>query len=342
MEWRSKMGKRVLICFLSMVILLGGCGSVREKEVSNQNMEYPVKPISIIVPYSPGGDSDMIARTMEKLAIQYLGQPMIVVNKPGGGATLGWNELASANPDGYTIGITTIGAILQPLYSKTRYYYPTALAPLAQVTTSPMAMTVLTESPWQNVDDLIKYAKAHPGELKYSHPGLGATANVVAEMFATEAGITIEQVPFKGSSEALAALLGGHVKVMFSNIASVKEQVKAGKVRVLAIADPHRCEDVDLKNIPTFKEQGVDLIFNNWQGIGAPKGIPGDIQIKLALGIKNILSDPEFQKNMEALGMKVEYLGPTEFGDKWNADNQRLNKVVKETGIVERIAAQKN
>ena len=90
---------------------------------------------------------------------------------------------------------------------------------------------------------------------------------------------TIEQVPFKGSSEALAALLGGHVKIMFSNIASVKEQVKAGKLRVLAIADPHRCEDVDLKNVPTFKEQGVDLIFNNWQGIGAPKGIPEDIQI---------------------------------------------------------------
>jgi Uncharacterized protein conserved in bacteria len=324
-----------------MAILVGGCGSVQEKEASKQQVKYPSKPITIIVPYAPGGDSDMIARSMEKMAIKYLGQPMIVINKPGGGATIGWNELAGSNPDGYTIGITTIGAILQPLYGSTKCNYPTALIPLAQVTTSPMALTVSTESSWQNLNELIEYAKAHPGELKYGHPGLGATANVVAEMFIKEAGVTIEQVPFQGSAEALAALLGGHVKVMFSNIAAVKEQVKAGKVRILAIADPNRYEDKDLKNVPTFKEQGINLVFNNWQGIGAPKGIPDDIQYKLAEGLKNLINDPEFQKNMENLGMKVDYLGPKEFGERWITDNQHLTKVVKETGIAERIAAQK-
>lgn len=328
-------------CFLSLTIVLAGCGSTPDKPVVIQE-QYPTKPITIIVPFTAGGGSDMLARAMERSATKYLGQPLVVVNKPGGAAMVGWNELASTKPDGYTIGITNVSLILQPLYGPTNYHYPTALDPIAQVASLPIIMAVKSEQSWQNIDDLIKYAKQSPGTIKYGHPGLGTAAHVAAEMFAKTAGITIEQVPFRGASEALTAFLGGHIQLLFVTPAEIKEYLKSGKVRVLAIAEEQRLNDPDLKHIPTFKEQGIDVIFSIWQGVGAPKNLPEDVKKKLAEGFSGIVNDPTFQKSVADLGLKVEYLGPQESAVKWVAENSRLTKIIKETGIGETIASQKN
>ncbi|CQR74557.1 Tripartite tricarboxylate transporter family receptor [Sporomusa ovata DSM 2662] len=306
--------------------------------------KYPTKPITVIVPFAASASSDIIARALEKSAYKHLGQPLVVVNMPGGAGTVGMNELAGAKPDGYTIGVVGVGAILQPLYGQTRYHYPTALEPLAKVVSSPTIVACLTDKPWKNLNELVSYAKQHPGEIKFGHNGLGTAVHVTGEMFAKETGITIKQVPFRGGEpESLAALLGGHTQLIFSyNPAVLKEYVKSGTIRILGVAEENRLTIPGFEDVPTFKEQGIDIAFNFWTGIAAPKEMPLAEKARLTYGLRQMVNDPEFKENMEKLGMSVQYLGPEDFGDRWIADNKKLSKIVKETGIAELIAAQKN
>nr|WP_245867726.1 tripartite tricarboxylate transporter substrate binding protein [Sporomusa silvacetica] len=325
-----------------MSIIMGGCNmGAKESTVAEQ---YPSKPITIIVPFAAGSSLDILARALEKSAQKHLGQPLVVVNMPGGGATIGMNELAGAKPDGYTIGVVATSAILQPLIGQTRYHYPTALEPLVNVVSSPVVVATLAEKPWKNLSELVSYAKQHPGEIKFGHGGLGTSTHVTGETFAREAGITIKQVPFRGGeSESLAALLGGHVQLMFSyNPPVLKEHVKSGTIRILGVAEENRLTIPGFEDVPTFKEQGIDVAFNFWTGIAAPKGMPLAEKARLISGLREMVNDPDFKENMEKLGMSVHYLGPEDFSERWIADNAKLTKVVKETGIAELIASQKN
>lgn len=322
--------------------MIGGCSYLKDKPVNNSE-EYPNKPITFIVPYSAGGAPDTMARAMEKMAIKHLGQPLVVINVPGGGATIGWNELAGAKPDGYTIGYIASGALLQPHYAQTRYHYPTALEPLAQIMLAPVFAVIRADQPWQNINDLVKYAKDHPGEIKFGHGGMGVAAHVTGEMFAKDAGINIVQVPFSGPAESFTKLLGGHIQLLFTTSPpEIKEYMHTGKIKVLAVASEQRLAESEFKEIPTFKEQGYNVVFDVFYGVGAPKMLPKDIKARLDEGLCQMINDPEFIKNMELMGMKVEYLGPKEFSEKWSNETERLSKIIKETGIAERIASQKN
>jgi tripartite-type tricarboxylate transporter receptor subunit TctC len=344
-ERRKMILQRKIIISLAVYLLLisimiGGCTMMEPKTVSTTN-KYPDKPITIIVPFSAGGAYDLVARALEKTAIQHIGQPLIVVNKPGGAGTIGWNELAGANPDGYTIGISGVEIILQSMYGPAKYHYPTALEPLGQIFSSAMVMAIQVDQPWRNVDDVVKYARQHPGELKFGNSGVGSLPHILSEKFAISADIATEQVPFRGASESVAALLGGHIEAVFINPASIKEQLKSGTVRVLATTTEQRLTDPVFASIPTFKEQGLDIVFNNWVGVAAPKELPAEIKTKLANGLKAIIADPEFKNTLENIGLQAEYLDPQEFQMKWIVDNQTLSKTVQETGILDRIKEQK-
>lgn len=329
----------LLVIFLGITVMLGGCSMGAKESVALE--KYPTKPINIIVPFAAGGSMDMIARSMEKSAVKHLGQPLVVINMPGGGGTIGMNELAGAKADGYTIGVVGMGAILQPLYGQTRYHYPTALEPLIKVAASPNAVVVLSEKPWKSLGELVTYAKAHPGELKFGHSGLGAGPHLTGEILAKEAGINIVQVPFKGESEALAALLGGHVQLIVVTPSTVKDYIKSGTVRVLGVAEEKRLTIAGFENVPTFKEQGINFAFSFWQGIAAPKGLPAAEKAKLVAGLKEMVNDAAFKKDVENIGMTVEYVGPDKIGAKWAEDNAILTKLVKESGMAELIASQK-
>jgi tripartite-type tricarboxylate transporter receptor subunit TctC len=302
--------------------------------------KYPDKPITLIVPFGVGGGTDLVARLLEKRALEYLGQPLVIVNKPGGAGTIGWNEVAGSS-DGYTLGMTGVEIILQPLYGQTKYHYPTALDPLAQIAELSIVMAVKDDQPWKNLDELIQYAKKHPEEIKFGHGGMGTTGHVTGEMLAKSADIHLEQVPFQGSAEATASFLGGHIQVLFTNPASVKEHVKNGTVRILAVASEHRLKDPVFANAPTFREQGLDVVCSSWHGIAAPKDLPVEVKNKLAKGFEAIINDPEFQKNIENLGFEFSYLGPKKSQEKWLTENQKLSKTVQETGILDKIKAQK-
>lgn len=329
-----------LIALLVLIIPLAGCGVGTKESVAVG--KYPVKPITVIVPFAAGGGSDMIARAMEKSSQQILGQPFVIVNKAGGAGMIGMNDVAGASPDGYTIGIVGLSAILQPIYGPTRYHYPTALEPLAQVVSMPILVVIRSDHPWKNLNDLITYAKENPGKIKFGHSGLGTAMHITGEMFAREAGITIMQVPFKGDSEALAALLGDHVQFIVATPSSIQEHVKSGAVRALGLAEEKRLTLPGFETIPTFQEQGINLAFNFWNGVAAPKGLPAAEKAKLTAAIKEMVDNPAFKKDMAEIGMIVKYQGPDEFSDQWISDNAKLTKIVKETGIANLIANQKN
>lgn len=329
-----------LLILCSMAIGVGGCGTPGKPAVST--IEYPVKPITFIVPYAAGGSADMMARAMERAVYKHLGQPLVVKNIPGGASTLGMNELAGAEPDGYTIGYVSMGAVLQPLYGQTRYHYVTALDPLVQIMSTPAIAVVSADRQWKSIVDLVEYAKNHPGEIKYGHSGLGSGNHVVGEIFAKVAGIDIVQVPFRGESEALAAVLGGHVQLMFTNPPAIQEFVRSKKIKILAVAAETRLTDDLFKDAATFQEQGYDVVFYARHALGAPKGMPAEVKAQLVERLDQIVHDPEFKKNMQNLGMTIEYLGNKEFSMVWLKDNRRITKIVKETGIAEKIAAQKN
>ncbi|HWR42227.1 tripartite tricarboxylate transporter substrate binding protein [Sporomusa sp.] len=303
--------------------------------------KFPDKPITVIVPFSVGSGVDLTARSLEKMVPKYLGQPLVVINKSGGAGAIGWNELAGANPDGYTIGIAGIEALLLPFYGSTKYDYPTALEPLAQVAAVPSVLAVQAGQPWQTLDALIEHAKKHPGQLKFAHGGVGSFPHVLGEMFAQATGITLEQVPFSGGGETVAALLGGHVQLVFVNPTLVKEHVKNGTIRILAVTGKQRLTDPVLAEVLTFQEQGLDITLTNWHGVAVPKEMPVEVKNKLAEGFKAIITDPEFIKNMNNAGLQVEYLDPKESQAKWLADSQKLAKTLQATGVLERIKAQK-
>jgi tripartite-type tricarboxylate transporter receptor subunit TctC len=303
--------------------------------------KYPDKPITMIVPFSVGGSVDLTARELEKTTAKHLGQPLIVVNKPGGAGTIGWNELAGSNPDGYTLGIVSTEIMLHPLYGQTKYHYPTALEPIVQVASSPPVLAVLAKQPWQTLTDLVAYAKKHPGQLKFAHGGIGGNNHVAGEVFGKAAGISIEQVPFRGGGEIAAALLGGHVQIAFLGPAAIKEHARSGSVRILAVADERRLADPALSNVPTFKEQGLDVVCSYWIGVGAPKGMPADVKAKLAAGFKEIITNPEFKTNQEKLGLQLDYLDQQASAAKWLEEGERFAKIVQETGIADLIKAQK-
>jgi tripartite-type tricarboxylate transporter receptor subunit TctC len=330
----------LLMACLLISLILGGCTNMQDKTVTTTT-KFPDKPITLIVPFGVGGGMDLVARLLEKSAPTHLGQPLVILNKPGGAGALGWNELANAIPDGYTLGISGAEILLQPLYGQTKYHYPTALEPIAQISESPQIMAVLANQPWQNLNDLIAYAKQHPGQLKFGHAGVGSINHIVGESFGENATIHIEQVPYQSAAEVMTSLLGGHVQIAILTAALGKEQMKSGIVRTLAIGSEQRLTDSVFANVPTFKEQGFNIVDRGWFGIAAPKDLPLDVKNKLADGFKAMINDPEFKKNIENLGLQVNYLDPQESAERWLDDGEKLTKTVQETGILVKINEQK-
>ncbi len=321
-------------------LLLGGCGPRPTLPVEKEP-DFPTKPITVIVPFSAGGGSDLQVRALEKLAPKYLKQNFIVQNKTGGGGNIAYNELVTSPADGYTVGMSYTGLILQSLYGSTTYHYPTALEPIVQFSTAPIVLAIKADQPWQTLDDLIAYCKQHPGEVKFGHGGIGDTSHIIGEIFAQKSGISIEQVPFRGASESIAALLGNHIEIILGSPGALAEQIKSGTVRALAISGEKHLANPALANIPTFKESGFDIVLENWFGIASPKEIDPKIKAILADAFANMVADPEFKQSIEGLGMQVEYLNSADSIEKWRDDTEKLSKMINESGIINQIQQQK-
>jgi tripartite-type tricarboxylate transporter receptor subunit TctC len=294
---------------------------------------WPAKPIRYIVPFAPGGTTDILARVVgEKLSVA-LGQQVVVDNKPGQGGSLGAAELARAAPDGYTIGGGTISShgINATLYEKLSYDPVTSFAPITLYATQPNVLLVHPSVPAKNVREFIELLKSQPDKYAFGSAGTGTSQHISGEMFKTMAGVKMQHIPYRGSGQMLPELLGGTLPVAFDNIASALPHVKAGKLRALAVTTAKR--SAVAPDVPTLAESGLPgYELSSWQAVFAPAGTPPAIVDRLYTEIAKILQMPDVQKRLTELGLDLSGMPPGELAALVKADVPRLGKIVKESG----------
>lgn len=309
------MKKWMFILFsLMLVITLAACGGDEAgSENSSVESDFPTKPIKIIVPFAPGGGTDVTARIVAEAASKYLpnGQNVVVENKPGGNGTIGTVDIVNADPDGYTIGMTTIGPMsIQPHFDQTPYEYDDVTAVMRIVSTQNVLL-VKADSPWQTFDEWLEYVKENPGKFSYATPGAGIAPHIAMESVNFAAGIETKNVPFEGSAPAINALLGGHVQGAVVQSMEAKPFVDSGDVRILAITN----KSDYFPDAPTFKEKGIDVDTELYTGLIAPKDLPKEIRDILHESFKKVIEDSEVVEKLDAQGIDAEYgyLGPDDF-----------------------------
>ena len=294
---------------------------------------WPAKPIRYIVPFAPGGTTDILGRVVgEKLGIA-LGQQIVIENKAGQGGSVGAAELARAAPDGYTIGGGTISShgINASLYEKLSYDPVTSFAPITLYATQPNVLLVHPSVPAKNVQEFIELLKANPNKYSFGSAGTGTSQHISGEMFKTMAGVKMEHIPYRGSGQMLPELLGGTLLVAFDNIASAIPHVKAGKLRALAVTTAKR--SAVSPDVPTLAESGLaGYEISSWQAVFAPAGTPKPVVDRLYAEISKILQMPDVQKRLTELGLDLSGMTPLELAALVKADVPRLGKIVKESG----------
>lgn len=292
-----------------------------------QAADFPTKEVQIIIPYAAGGATDLIFRALAATTGKYLGKAVIVVNRPGGGGTIGVTEVAKAKPDGYTLLSAITPLTILPHQVKTTFTYK-SFEPVINVVKDPGMFLVRSDSPWKSLKEFLDYAKKNPDMITVGNSGAGGGVHLIALAFEKTAGVKFNHIPFAGGGPSVTALLGGHINAVSVSPPEGIEQVKAGKFRIIALFADKR---FDLfPDVPTVKEQGVDFVMGQWRGLAAPKGTPPDVIKKLHDAFKKGIDDPVFQKNAKDMVVNLSYLGPEDFGKLMAHDDEFYSRLVKE------------
>jgi len=288
----------------------------------------------MIVPFGPGGGADIIGRIIAQAMQERLGQPVVIENRPGAGGTIGNDAVARAEKDGYTLGVMTAGQIIAAVMSKSlRYDTLTAFDPVAQIATAGLMIVTRPDFPVNNVKELIAAAKASPGKLSFASPGFGATQHFTGELFRQAAGINILHVPFRTSPEAIAALLGKQVDVLFDTVSALLGQVQSGQLKALAVTGKDRFPAVP--DVPAAIESGLlpGYDVTTWYGIFGPRDIPPAIIARLNKTINDSLADQAVRERLTKAGVVVKGSTPEAFGKHLADEYARWNKVRIAAGI---------
>jgi tripartite-type tricarboxylate transporter receptor subunit TctC len=294
---------------------------------------YPSKSIRMVVPFPPGGTTDILARTIGQKMAEDWGQPVVIDNRPGAGGNIGSDLVAKAPPDGYTLLMGTISthAINPSLYKKLPFDPARDFAPISRVGTLPNILIVHPSVPVKSVKELIELAKSKPGDLNFASSGVGTSLHLSGELFNSMAGVKLVHIPYKGSSPALADLLGGQVKIMFDNLPSALPHVKAGKLKPLAVTSTKRV--AVLPEVPTVSESGLPgFEVTSWFAVYAPAKTPKDIVTKLNGEIVKILRSADVKDKLAQLGVDAAPTTPEELAAFAKAETEKWGKVVKATG----------
>jgi len=291
--------------------------------------QFPTKPLSYVIPFNPGGESDIFARAQQPLLEKILGQKVVISYKIGGGGALGWAELVKTKPDGYTfMGYNLPHIILQPLSLSNAGYKTNEIIPVYTFMSTPNILAVSANSPFKTLDDFVKFAKANPGAVTVGGSASASANEIGTVLFNKLAGIKTTYIPFTGSGDTIPALLGGHVTALMT-YTTMGNQYE-GQVRVLAVASEKRISS--LPDVPTFRELGYDLVEGAYRGAAVPPGTPESVIKVLADAFEKVNKDPEFAKKMEATGFKLEFYGPRE-SEKLVADKVKVyTPLVNELG----------
>ncbi|MEJ8823663.1 tripartite tricarboxylate transporter substrate binding protein [Variovorax humicola] len=296
---------------------------------------FPDKPIKIVVPFAPGGGTDLVARTMGITMGKELGQPVIIDNRPGAGTIIGTDAVAKSAPDGYTLVMATVAHVVNPsLQAKLPYNYEKGFAPVILVGVSPNVLVVRADSPYKSVADVIAAAKAKPGKVSFASQGAGTSAHLAGELFKNLTKTDMTHIPYRGAGPAITDLLGGQVDVMFATAAAVSNFVESGKLRALAVTTATRSPSPSLAKVPTIAESGIPgYVADSWYGLYVPAGTPADVIAKLNATAKRAIQTDAFKKRVESEGLVINGGSPEDFDKYAKGEEARWRKVVKENHI---------
>lgn len=296
---------------------------------------YPAKPVRMIVPFPPGGPTDVMGRTAAKAMGDKLGQQFVVENKAGAGGNIGTDAVAKAAPDGYTIGLTAISslAIAPHLYASVPFNVEKDFVPISLVGTTPCALMVHPSVPFNDLKGMVAYAKAHPGKLNYATSGIGTSNHLATELLQSVAGIQLTNVPYKGSSQIVPDLLAGTITMsMESSLATTLQHIKAGKLKAIAVTSPQRAKA--LPEVPTIAESGYPgFSVETWFGLVAPAGTPQAIVARLHDAWETGAKSPEAQQAFDNISGNLRVTSPQVFADFIRAENRRWGDLIRKLSI---------
>jgi tripartite-type tricarboxylate transporter receptor subunit TctC len=320
---------RRFVFALSCVLTLGGFSE------NIRAQEYPNRPIKMVIPFSPGGASDLVGRILQTKLGDVLGQPIIIENKPGASGNIGMEFAAKSAPDGYTIFLGNIGtmAINPALYPNIKVNPLKDFIPITEVVDVPSALVTNSSFPPNTVAELVTYLKANPGKFNFASPGSGSANRLQTERFMGMTGTKLVHIPYKGGAgPATVGMIGGETQMMFVTLSSAQEFMKSGRLKGLAVTSPSRMPE--LPNIPTISEAGFkDLTGGSWQILAVPAGTPRDIVNKLYAATVATMAMPEIREKLERQGAIVlTSKSPEAAREFLSNETQRWGKVVKETG----------
>jgi len=313
---------------LALLCLAGGLASTPAAQAG----AYPDKPVTLLIPYPPGGSTDILARPLSNILQKRWGQALVLEYRPGAGGTIATSQLARAKPDGYTLIMVLAAHAINPsMYASLPYDTKKDFAPVSLVATLPMIAVAPPSTPANTMQELIAYAKQNPGKLTFASAGTGNTSHLAGEMFKAATGINMVHVPYKGSAPAVVALLGGEVSLMFDSFSTSYPQVKAGKLKALAVTGEKR---VDIApDIPTVGESAVPgFVVNGWYGVLAPAGTPPDIVGKLSADIADALKTPSLREQIASYGYVPVGSTPADFSKYIDDEIVHWGAAVKASG----------
>jgi len=293
---------------------------------------YPAKPIRMVVPYPPGGPTDVLGRIVAQKLSESLGQQVNVENKPGASGMIGAELVARSAPDGYTLLTNASIHVINPsLYAKSSFDAIRDFAPVALIAEVPLILVVNPGVPVKSVGDLIALGKAQPGKLNFGSSGNAAAPHLAGESFKIATGVQMQHVPYKGSAPALTDLIGGQVQLMFDSMPSAMPHVKSGRIRAVAVTSARRSPT--MPELPTVAESGVPgFDISTWYGVWAPAGTPKDIVNRLSAEIARALRLPEIRERLAGLGAEPVGNTPEEFAAYCQSELAKWSKIVRESG----------
>jgi len=298
---------------------------------------FPSRPITLIVPFPPGGVADLTGRPTAIALEKVLKQPVVIANRPGAGGAVGNSLVANAKPDGYTLlmALSSISVIPEAdkLFDRKPAYTLDQLAPLALISADPTILVVHPSLPVKSLKELIVLAKAKSGQMSYSTSGIYGALHMPMEMFLHAANLKMRAVHTNGGGPAITILLGGHVEMTVGGPAAIASHVKAGRLRPIVGWGAKRHEA--FPQVPTFKELGYDIEYYIWAGMFAPKGTPEPVMKTVRDAVRKAVDDPDFKATMQKIDSPIQYLDAPEFAKYWANDAKRLAEAVKAVGRVE-------
>lgn len=311
------------ICTVLMVLF----GMMAGSSLAAAN-DYPSKPISFVVAYAAGGGTDVAARMFVPYLEKYLGGTIGIVNKPGGNAEVGFSSIATAKPDGYTIGMLNFPVFFINMQTRKTTYSMDSYEIIGPLGGSAHTIGVAIDSPMKTLDELIASAKKEPGVMTIGSSGNFSDDYLAFLQFQKATGIELNHVAFKGAGPARTAVLGGHVNLIAFNVDEAIPYVKNGQIHLLGVMSEER--DPQLPDVPTFKEQGYDIISGSTRGLAVPKGTPADVVQKLREALKKVLEDPEYLKQVSDLGQSVNYMDANTYAENLDKEAEQTKALLTE------------